>query len=101
MIVRVFRAKTKPGKAAAFEAKVKELSIPLVKGAGGMVAFYSGRPMTPTPDEFVMVTLWKDEAALKAFAGDDWTRAVIPEDERPLLERTWVHHYEVIGSSLG
>ena len=60
MIIRVFRAKVQVGKAGAFEQKVRELSIPLVQRARGMVAFYSGRPMQPTPDEFVMVTLWQD-----------------------------------------
>jgi heme-degrading monooxygenase HmoA len=99
VIVRVFRAKVRSGEGDTFEEKVCQLSIPLVRQAGGMVAFYSGRPLPREANEFVMVTVWRDEASLIAFAGADWTQAVIPAEERPLLEQTWVHHYEVIGSS--
>jgi heme-degrading monooxygenase HmoA len=99
MIVRVFRARVRPGKQAEFEAKVRELSIPLVKAQRGLVAFYSGRPMKSSPDEFVMVTIWESMEHLQAFAGDDWDHSVIPEPERPLLKESFVHHYEVIEAS--
>jgi hypothetical protein len=101
MIIRVFRARTHPGKQADFETKVKELSIPLVQSQTGLLAFFSGRPMESSPDEFVMVTVWRDLESLKAFAGIDWNVSVIPEPERPLLQASSVHHYETIDSSLG
>ncbi|HLW51598.1 MAG TPA: antibiotic biosynthesis monooxygenase family protein [Candidatus Angelobacter sp.] len=101
MIVRVFRALVHPGKQAEFEAKVRELSIPLVKAQRGLVAFYSGRPLESNPEEFAMVTLWESLAHLKAFAGEDWNHSVIPEEERPLLAESFVHHYQVIDSSQG
>jgi hypothetical protein len=100
MIIRVFRARTHPGKQADFETKVKELSIPLVQSQKGLLAFFSGRPMESSPDEFVMVTVWKDLESLKAFAGIEWNVSVIPEPERPLLQSSAVHHYEIIDSSL-
>ncbi len=98
MIVRVFRARVRPGKSVEFESLVQQLSIPLVRKQKGLVAFYSGRPTGASKDEFVMVTVWRDLASLKAFAGDNWEAAVIPEDERPVLRQTFVHHYEVIDS---
>lgn len=47
--------------------------------------------------EFVMFTLWDSLDAVKAFAGDDYERAVFyPEDERFLVERDLRStHYEV------
>ncbi len=99
MIARVFRAKVRPGKQAEFQQKVEQLSIPLVKAQKGMLAYYPGKPLDPASDEFVMVTLWEDLGALKAFAGENWNRPIIPEEELPLLEQTFVHHYEVFGSS--
>jgi heme-degrading monooxygenase HmoA len=99
MIVRVFRARVRPGKQAEFEAKVHELSIPLVKAQRGLLAFYSGRPMKSSPDEFVMITVWQSMEDLQAFAGDDWHHSVIPEPERHLLKESFVHHYEVIEAS--
>jgi len=47
--------------------------------------------------EFVMFTLWDSLEAVKAFAGDDYERAVFyPEDDRYLIERDRTSsHYEV------
>ncbi len=101
MIVRVFRARVRPGKQAEFEALVKKLSIPLVMRQKGLVSFYSGRPLGRSKDEFVMVTVWRDLASVKAFVGDDWESAVIPEEERPVLRETLVDHNEVIDASRG
>jgi hypothetical protein len=64
-----------------------------------MVAYYAGKPVDTDSDEFVMVTIWNCLADLKSFAGDDWQKAVIPEEEVPLLKKTTVHHYDVFGSS--
>lgn len=96
MIVRVFRARVRPGKHTEFETLVTRRSIPLVKKQKGLVAFYSGRPTGSSMDEFVMVTVWRDLASVKAFVGDDWEPAVIPDEERPILQESFVHHYEVI-----
>lgn len=47
--------------------------------------------------EFVMFTLWDSLDAVKAFAGEDYERAVFyPEDERFLIERDLTStHYDV------
>ena len=47
--------------------------------------------------EFVMFTLWESIDAVKAFAGEDYEKAVYyPEDDRFLVERDLTtSHYEV------
>jgi heme-degrading monooxygenase HmoA len=47
--------------------------------------------------EFITLSLWESEAAIRAFAGDDIEAAVLyPEDERYLIDgRSIVRHYEV------
>lgn len=99
MIIRVFRARVREGSEADFQEKVNLLSIPLVKGQKGMIEYYAGRSMGSPSNEFLMVTVWEDLASLKAFAGADWNRVVVPEEELPLLEGTSVDHYEIFGSS--
>jgi heme-degrading monooxygenase HmoA len=101
MIIRVFSAKVHHGAQEEFEINVRALSIPLVRSQKGLVAYFSGKPMESSPDEFVMVTVWESLEALRAFAGDDWNVSVIPEPERPLLVESFVHHYQVIESSAG
>ncbi|HUF34583.1 MAG TPA: hypothetical protein VMN37_01475 [Gemmatimonadales bacterium] len=53
--------------------------------------------------EFLLVSFWDSEAAIRRFAGDDPGRAVFyPEDERFLVERgDRVEHYEVVYQSEG
>ena len=48
--------------------------------------------------EFLLVTLWDSEEAIRRFAGDDIERAVFyPEDDRFLVARDdRVRHYEVV-----
>ena len=47
--------------------------------------------------EFLLLSLWEDEEAIRRFAGDDLERAVFyPEDDRFLVEREErVSHFEV------
>lgn len=99
MIIHVFRARVQPGKRDDFERMVVDVSTPLVEAQKGLVARYSGRPTGSNTDEFVMVSVWKDLESLRAFAGQDWGKAVIPEEEHPVLRETFVHHYESIGPS--
>ena len=96
MIFRVFRARIRPGKAGEFEDMLVRLSIPMVKAAKGMLGYYVGRPVDPTDSEFTVTTVWQDLDAVKAFAGDNWNRSVIPPEEVPLIAESYIHHYEVI-----
>ena len=98
MILRVFRARVRPGKQAEFEIKVGQHSMPLVRKQRGLVHFFAGRPMPSSPDEFVMITIWRSLDDLKAFAGSNWNDPIIPAPELPLMEATFVHHYEIFDS---
>lgn len=99
MIIRVFRATVKQGKEADFEAKARALSVPLVKGQRGLVTFLPGKPLRSGEREFVMITVWESIESLQAFAGTDYSAAVIPPEEVPLLESTSVEHYVMYGDS--
>jgi heme-degrading monooxygenase HmoA len=95
MIFRVFRATIKPGKSDEFSDMLERLSIPMVKSAKGMLGYYVGKPLDPTTPEFTVTTLWQDLDSLKAVAGENWNRAIIPPEEVPLIAESFVHHYEV------
>ena len=48
--------------------------------------------------QFITLSLWESEDAIRAFAGDDIDAAVLyPEDERYLIGESEVAHYEVVG----
>jgi heme-degrading monooxygenase HmoA len=47
--------------------------------------------------EFITLSLWESEDAIRAFAGEDIEAAVLyPEDERYLIGESTVAHYEVV-----
>jgi heme-degrading monooxygenase HmoA len=49
--------------------------------------------------EFITLSLWESEAAIRAFAGDDIEAAVLyPEDERYLVGESTIAHYAVVES---
>jgi heme-degrading monooxygenase HmoA len=99
MVIRVFRAHVQPGRQADFEAMARRLSLPLVQKQKGLLGFHAGRPLGHARDEFVIVTLWDSVESVKAFVGPDWEQAVVPEEERPVLVDTFVHHYEAYATS--
>jgi heme-degrading monooxygenase HmoA len=48
--------------------------------------------------EFITLSLWESEDAIRAFAGDDIEAAVLyPDDERYLIGESTVTHYAVVG----
>lgn len=95
MILRVFRATAKPGKSEEFRGMLERLSVPMVKAAEGMLGYYVGEPVDPAIPEFTVTTMWQDLDSVKAFAGKNWNRSVIPPDEIPLIAKSSIHHYEV------
>jgi quinol monooxygenase YgiN len=98
MIFRVFRAVVRPGKADEFKEMLERLSIPMVKAAKGMVGYYVGEPLDPAVPEFTVTTQWEDLDSLKAFAGENWNRAIIPPEEMPLIAESFIHHYRILRS---
>lgn len=93
MIIRVFRAKIREGKLAEFKKLVQEQSIPWLERSEGMLGYFAGEPLGKESHEFVMVTLWRDIQSLETFVGKNWQTPVVTEDETPLVEEMFAHHY--------
>ncbi len=99
MIIRVFRARPKPGHSADELARLaKEVTIPFVETKPGLVARYTGRGVGETGEELTMITVWEDLDALKNMTGDDWESPVMPDKRaEELIAESFLHHYESIG----
>ena len=94
MIIRVFRARLKPGKRGAFERLCQVVSMPLLREQPGMLAISIARPNPKRLDEFILVSVWRDLESLKAFTGEHWREATILPGEADLLEEARVEHYD-------
>jgi quinol monooxygenase YgiN len=92
-IVRVFQAEAKAGEEDEFRRFFVDEALPLVRAHRGVLSVAVGLPESRTPRSFLMVSTWSSIEALKEFAGEEWTEAVIDPREEHLLERVSVSHY--------
>lgn len=95
MIMRIFQVVIRPGKEAEFSKFFHETAIPLMKGTEGIVSVLPGAARPETPREFSFVMVWRDLAALKAFAGEDYTSPHIDPAEAELVESRTIRHYDL------
>ena len=93
MIIRFFRATTHDGKSDEFRSLFLETILPLIRSREGLVSASVGLPHDRSPNEFSMVMVWRDMDAVRTFAGEHWSNAVILPEEAHLLKETHVHHY--------
>ncbi|MCB1352993.1 MAG: hypothetical protein KDK03_09670 [Rhodobacteraceae bacterium] len=96
MILRIFQVVTRPGKEAAFDRFFHEAAIPLMKNTEGMVSVLPGAARAESPRDFAFAMIWRDLAALKAFAGEDYARPHIDPAEAELVESRMVRHYDLV-----
>ena len=94
-ITRIFRVRIDPDLRDEFEAKFATVSVAAVTGAHGSRGVTIFRPTRWAPDEYAMISTWQDEAALAAFAGEQWNAAVIPPGMETYVVECSVHHYRV------
>mgnify|MGYP003403121689 FL=1 len=92
-ITRIFRVRIDPALRQEFEAKFSSVSVHAVDQAQGFLAVSILKPTKWAPDEYAMISQWENEAALQAFAGEEWRRAVIPPGMEKFVVECWVHHY--------
>jgi len=97
VIARIWRGVVRTEDADEYVAYVRDTGIEHYRSTPGNVgAWILHRPIDGLT-EIVTFSLWEDMDAVRAFAGDDPSRAVYyPEDDRFLVERSSiVDHYEV------
>jgi quinol monooxygenase YgiN len=92
-IIRVFRARAKPGLVEALEQRLRDEVLPELAVTPGLLVHHAGVPHGDSRD-FLMVTIWEDLDAVRAFAGEDYTQAVLYGDTRELIEDMSLEHYE-------
>jgi heme-degrading monooxygenase HmoA len=103
MVARVWHGYTTPANADAYEAMLKPELLPGLSSAPGFRGSYLLRRPADAEVEFITIILWDSLDDIRAIAGADYERAVIPDERRALLTR-WdakAAHYEVRSSKAG
>jgi heme-degrading monooxygenase HmoA len=102
VIARIWHGWTKPEDADAFEAMLKPELLPGVSKLPGYRGSYLLRRPAGAEIEFVTLLFWESLDALRAIAGPDYEKAIIPEERRKFLARfdDKAAHYEVVSKDL-
>jgi heme-degrading monooxygenase HmoA len=98
MIARTWRGATAAEDAEAYVGYLHETGFAQYRATPGNRGVLALRRLAEGKAEFLLVTLWESQEAVRRFAGADPAHAVFyPEDERFLVERDdHVHHFEVV-----
>jgi heme-degrading monooxygenase HmoA len=98
MIARVWRGTTRAEDAEAYASYMGGTGGEALAAMLGNQGVYMLRRIQGVTAEFVMISLWESEEAIRGFAGDDIDVAVLfPDDDRYLIDRELaVSHYEVV-----
>jgi heme-degrading monooxygenase HmoA len=101
MIARTWRGATSADDADAYLEYLHETGLADFRGTEGNRGALALRKIEGNRAEFLILSLWDSEEAIRRFAGEDISKAVFyPEDERFLIERdNDVSHYEVLFDS--
>ena len=103
MVARVWHGYTTRANADAYEAMLKPELLPGLSSAKGFRGSYLLRRAAEAEVEFITIILWDSLDDIRAIAGPDYERAVIPDERRSLLTR-WdetAAHYDVSSSKAG
>jgi heme-degrading monooxygenase HmoA len=98
MIARTWRGATRAKDAEGYLQYLHRTGFAEYRKIAGNRGVLGLRRMVNDRAEFLLVSLWDSEDAIRQFAGSDIEQAVFyPEDERFLVERdNHVSHYEVV-----
>jgi heme-degrading monooxygenase HmoA len=98
MIARTWRGRVRPSDAENYVHYLERTGFVGLGSTPGNLAVVGLRRVTADAAEFLLISLWETEAAIRRFAGEHPERAVFyPEDQRFLVERDeHVDHFEVV-----
>jgi heme-degrading monooxygenase HmoA len=97
VIARIWRGAVRSEDAAEYIQYVRQTGIEQYRSTPGNSGAWILHRRLDDRTEILTLSLWLDMDSVRAFAGDDPSRAVYyPEDDRFLIERgPIVEHYEV------
>jgi quinol monooxygenase YgiN len=96
MIARIWRGTTRRQDATAYLAYLEQTGVRECRAASGNLGVFILHQPVKDGTRFTFISMWQDEAAIRAFAGEDVSKAVYyPEDRRFLLDlEPTVEHLE-------
>jgi antibiotic biosynthesis monooxygenase (ABM) superfamily enzyme len=100
MIARIWHGRTKPEHADAYESHLVPELLPGLGQKKGFRGSHLLRRNVGDEVEFITIIFFDSLDDLRALAGDDYEKAIIPDDRLPLLSHydKTAAHYDVVKS---
>lgn len=97
-IARIWQGRVAIAKADEYEKYLNEAGVPKMTSALGNLGMQILRRPTSDEVEFVVISYWESQEAIKKIVGDNIDRAIsLPRDPEFLLEPvTTVRHYQIV-----
>jgi heme-degrading monooxygenase HmoA len=97
LIARIWRGATRVEEAPAYVEYLEQTGLKEYRETPGNLGAWVLWRAVDDRAEFLTLSFWESEEAIRRFAGDNIERAVFyPEDDRYLIDRDLtVNHYEV------
>jgi heme-degrading monooxygenase HmoA len=97
VIARIWRGAVRTADAEEYVAYIRDTGLAEYRSTSGNLGAWILYRSSGDTTEVLTFSLWEDMDAVKAFAGEDPSRAVYyPEDDRFLVERaSTVDHFDV------
>ena len=100
MIARIWRGEVPLNRAAEYLERMRDVALPDYRSTEGNLGAYILTRSLASSAEFLMLTFWESEDAIKAFAGDDIEVAKYYDfDAKVLLAMVpYVDHFRLFDS---
>ena len=95
MIVRIFQVEIFEDKVEEFRSFFLEKALPMMREQDGLISITPCHPHTDSPCEFALVMVWKDEASIARFVGENWREPHIDPAEEGIVRSRLLHHYQL------
>jgi quinol monooxygenase YgiN len=99
-IIRVFRARARPGRERDLADKLATSSVEVVQGQPGFLGHLVAGPANERQREFIFASIWADADAVKSRFGEEWRVSLLPPGYAELIEECSIEHYHLTGQSL-
>jgi heme-degrading monooxygenase HmoA len=93
-ITRIFRVRIDSAIRQEFEKKFSSDVLYKIEEAPGFISASIYKPSKWSPDEYAMISQWRDEASLRAFFGERWDEPAITPGAERFVVASWLHHFE-------
>jgi heme-degrading monooxygenase HmoA len=97
-VVRQWKGVVTPGKAGEYVFHLRTHTLPALAKIEGFVTYSVMRRDVEDGVEFQVLTIWRSLDAIRPFAGEDVTRAVVPPAAQALMVRydDRAVHYDIV-----